>query len=183
MAVDIKKMAIGAATLSIGDWVTTGGAGSLTDVGATQEGSMLAEATEFFDVEIEQAQGIVRSVPTKRTPTIKAKLVEADLDKLQRLLHQPTTNLTGTSPNRTLLVGEAQEAYHQIQIVSKGIQGSSGVAGTRTITVWRAVVKNIGETAYAKGGLQTRDVEIAILEDLSVTTADKLYKIVDSGAS
>lgn len=183
MAVDIKNIAIGAAVLSLGDWVTAGGAGSLTDVGLTLEGSMLSIATEFFDVSGEQVIGKVRSVPTSMTVTVKAKLQEASLDNLRRAINQPSANLTGTAPNKSLLVGEPSEQYLQGTLVTKGIAGSTSVHATRTITFWRGVVKSIGEISYSKGGNQVYDVEIECLEDTSVSTADKFFKIVDTSGA
>lgn len=183
MAIDVKNIAIGGAVLSIGDWVTAAGAGSLTDVGLLKDGSELTFETENYEVESDSAQGMLAAVPIKTSVKIKAVLQEATLDNLRRVLNQVTGNLSGTAPNKTLLVGERSEQYHQLSIVSKGPKGSGLTSATRTITGWKGVVKIADAIAFKKGAEQTYGVEITLLYDPSVSTADKFLKIVDTGGA
>lgn len=176
MAAATTNIIVGAATVSVGDWVTAAGAGSLTDVGYTKGNVTLAESHELYDVEPDQVAGVVKQVPTKSTIQIKVPMLESVLEKYRIATRQPAANLTGTPPDLTLRRGGAAEQYHQLQIATVG----HGTTGVRTLTAWRASVAAVEEIAYAKGGEQMVNVTFNLLYDDSVSTGDKFYKIVDA---
>lgn len=184
MAVDSKKIAIGAGVLSVGAYVAAGSAGTLTDVGLTKEGTELAFKVTKAEVgNGEQVFGPQLAVPTDVEMELKAVLGEADIDKLQWIFSQPTANLTGTAPNRSLLLGEPTEDYRQVQLVTKGIKGTNGTAASRAFTGWKAFVKSVEPIKYAKAAEQLYSVTLGFCEDVTVATADKFGKLVDTGAA
>lgn len=183
MAIEVKNIAIGAGVLSIGDWVTAGGAGSLTDVGLLKDGSEITIEEENYEIESDSVQGALLSVPVKTTVKVKAVMQEATLALLRRMIQQPTGNLTGTAPNDTLLVGDRTEQYSQMTISTKGGKGAGSVAATRLFTFWKGVPKLGGAIAIKKGAEQTWEVEFSIMYDPSLATADKFFKIANSGAA
>lgn len=184
MSVDSKKIAIGAGVLSIGPYVAAGGAGTLVDVGLTKEGTELSLKITKAEVgNGEQVFGPQFAVPTDVEMELKAVMGEADIDKLAWLTSQPSGNLTGTAPNKSLLLGEPEEQYKQIQVVSKGIRGTNGTAASRTFTGWKGFVKSVEPVKFAKGSEQVYSVTFGFCEDLTVTTADKFGKIADTGAA
>lgn len=185
MTVDVNKLAVGAAVVSIGDWVAAAAAGTLTDVGLTTGPAELSDVSEDVEVEGEQVQGVVRSVPTKKTVTLKVPMAEADLDKLQRLLRQPTANLTGTAPNKTLAVDAEEEQYLQVQCVTQGIAGSGGTHATRTLTFWRCSMTGREAVPFTKGGVQQWAAVFKVHQDTSVSAggSGQFYKIADAGAA
>ena len=181
---DTLKTAMAGAALSIGDWVTAGGAGSLTDVGYLKEGSVMSFALGEHAITPDNVPTPVRLVPTTKEVGLKAMLQEVDLDKLAYLLNQPSANLTGIAPNKSLLGGALEEQYKQVTLVTKGIAGATALAATRTITLWRCRVKIDGDVTFsAKSGEQLFSATIMALWDDSVATADKVFKVVDSGGA
>jgi hypothetical protein len=183
LATNTNQIAIGVATVSIGAYFTAGGAGSLTDVGHTKGPTTLSIAYEDYELVTEQSFGPLRNIPISAKVNVKAMMNEATLDNMRVAARQATAQLSGSAPNKTLLVGNINEQYHQIQIVTKGPAGAAGVASTRTITIWRGIVRNVEEISYGKQPEQTFTVTIACMFDDSVATGDKFLKIVDSGGS
>lgn len=179
MATTDGNVLIGAATVSIGAWVSAGGAGSLTDVGHTKDPSTIGVAHENYEQPSESQMGPVKIVPTKMGITVKIPILECTPDLLAIAMRQATANVTGTAPNKTVLIGDPVEQYHQIMLVSKG--PGSTTQGTRTITIWKAQVTNVGEWAHGKAVPQAPDITLTLLKDNTVTTNGKYFKIVDSG--
>ncbi len=182
MAVSLNNIAIGGSTLSLGAYVPAGGAGSLTDVGALKDGSELSIAKEIYEVKSSSVEGVLRAIPVDTSFELKAILQEASLDNLRKVLGQPSANLTGTAPNKTLLVGNAAEEYFQGTVSTGGISGGTTPA-TRLLTMWKLYVKGLEAIAFKKGQEQTYGVTFGMVADQSVTTADKFYKVVDSGGA
>lgn len=184
MGVDPKKIAIGAGVLSVGPYVAAGAAGTLVDAGLTKEAtSLLYKVAKYEYGNGEQVFSAQGAAPTDVEMELKAVMAEADLEKLQWLLSQPAANLTGTAPNKSLLLGEPVEMYHQVQLVTKGVKGTNGTAASRTFTGWRGYIKNVEEIKFAKGSEQLFSVTIGFFEDLTVSTGDKFGKLADTGAA
>lgn len=182
---DVSKTLVGAiGTLSIGPWVAAGGAGTLVDMGFTVEGQDVTDQIEHFDLEIDQAQGIVRSIPIKKSVSLKVALAEADLAKLQTILGQPAGNMSGTAPAVSLEVGSEAERYFQVQFTSPGPPSAGGAKVTRTWTMWRCSLKR-DAMPLKKNGITKVGVTITVLEDLSITGGNKgtFYKITEALAS
>jgi hypothetical protein len=181
LATNTGNIAIGVATVSVGAYVTAGGAGSLTDVGHTKGPTTLTVTGNDYAVATEQSFGTIRKVPISATVKVKVMMDEATLDNLRTAFRQASSQLTGSAPNKTLLVGNITEQYHQVQIVTKGTGGTT--QATRTITIWRAITETVAEIAFGKGNEQTFEVTFDCLYDDSVATGDKFLKVVDSGGA
>ena len=181
MATNTGNIAIGQATVSVGAYVAAGGAGSLTDVGHTKGPTTLNVTGNDYSIATEQSFGTIRKVPISASVKVKVMMDEATLDNLRVAFRQASAQLTGTAPNKTLLVGNITEQYHQVQIVTKG--AGSTTPATRTITIWRAIVESVEEIAYGKSAEQTFAVTFDCLYDDSVATGDKFLKVVDSGGA
>ena len=173
---DVDKVLFGAGVFSIGDWVTAGGAGSLTDVGHTAGPIEMQIAREDVEVDSEQVIGSMRRVPTGIKYTIKVPMKEGDLENMRIALGEPAGSLTGVAPDETLVVGSPIEQYHQATIVTKGI----GTTGVRTITLWKLYPESIDPIPHAKGAPQMVSVTFHALHDESLATGDKVFKAVDA---
>jgi len=167
----------GRAVVSVGPYVTAGGAGTLVDVGHTKAPTTLAVERENFDAVSEQAPTPVESVPSLTTYKVKVPVEEATIDNYLIATGEPVANKSGTPPNLTLRVGgPTGKKYHQIQLVTAGL----GTGLIRTITIWKAVLMSVSEVPFAKGGEQLLEMTFNCLYDDTVATADKVMKIVDS---
>lgn len=179
MATNTNYIVVGAAVPSIGAYVAAGGAGSLTDVGHLKNPTTLQAAFEDYPVTSERAQGALKKVPQSSSYKLKLSMTESLLANLQKALRQPSANLTNGDAaieEGTLLVGNAAEQYHQIQLVGVG----PGATAVRTVTLWRCIVESVAEMAFAKGAEIMYEVTFDVLHDDSVATADKFFKIVDA---
>ena len=176
MATDTTQVHIGAAVVSIGDWVTAGGAGSLTDVGHMKTPASLTSAFEDYEVKSERAFGTLKREPLAGKLTLALDLQETTAEHMRIAFRQPSANKTGTSPDFTLRIGDFAEQYHQITAVVTG----PGTAGVRTFTFWRGFVEGVGAIPFAKGEEQHLPLTFDILYDDSVTSLDKFAKCVDS---
>ncbi len=164
MAVSTANILVGAATVSIGDYVTAGGAGTLTDVGHTNGPVTLAPTFSDFEVKSERAFGTLKRIPLDATYKLKIPLMEATLEHMRIVNRQAAAQLTGTPPNEILALSDPQEQYQQISIVGPGL----GTTSLRTITLWRCIVAELGEIQFAKGEKVVFDVTFDVLYDDSV---------------
>lgn len=178
MAVNVNQILVGAhASLSVGAYSSTKGATTLTEVGATAGGVTIDPKTELYMVEIDQKLGKVAAIPKGREPEIKVKLLEATIENLRVALALPSTAVTGTAPNQTLNYDlSAGEQYYQIQLVGKGL----GTNKTRTITIWRAFIKDVAPIKFAKDDVQGLDITLGICEDLASSTQPDSIRLVES---
>ena len=176
MATDTTQIHAGAVVVSVGAWVTAGGAGSLTDVGHMKGPVTLTPAREDYDIKSERAFGILKKIPQDMSLKLAMDLQETTIEHFRIAFGQPAANKTGTTPDFSLLIGEPAEQYHQIAVVGTG-PGSTGV---RTMTFWRAFVESVGAVPFAKGEEMHLPITFDCLYDDSVTTLDKFGKIVDT---
>ena len=179
---DIKRIEIGAATISISSYVTAGGAGTFTDVGYTEGPCTLEHAGSDYKLKPEQVLGAIASIPTEFGVKIKFAMKESAAANLQWALRQGAP--TGVVPNTTFLVGDPTETYQQVKIVTKGGKlTATGAAAAQTITVWRGSVEVSDPIAISKEKEKIVGVTIDCLYDESVATADKYYKQVNAGGT
>lgn len=183
MANDQKNVAIGGAVVSIAAWAANAAATGHVDVGILKEPPEETPSIENYVPEFESLEGGVVSFPQKTGFEVKLVLAEATPDLKQIALQQPTANLSGTAPNKTLLRGLREEQYKSIKVVTKGGTGATGVRATQTITYHRCAVSKVEPLTYAKGKEQLIGVTFMVLQDTSVSTADVFSKEVHSGGS
>lgn len=176
MAQDVTKIMVGAGVLSLGDYVTAGGAGSLSDAGFTLDDFQLTSNQENFDVEVEQTTGTVLTSKVKTEFTLKCTFAQAEAELLRVLLAQPSGNKSGTGANLTLRVGNAATQYHQATLVVPG----PGTTGVRTLTFWKLQILTSDPIPFGKKVVQKYGATFRLLYDSTVSTADKFFKQVDA---
>jgi hypothetical protein len=182
LATNTGNIAIGKAQVLIGAYVTAGGVqGTMVDVGHTKGPTTLNVTGNDYSVATEQSFGTIRKVPLSASVKLKVLVDEATADNARIAFRQASAQLSGTAPNKTLLVGNITEQYHQIQVITQGT--GSTTQATRTFTFYRAIVESIAEVQFAKGQEQTFEITFDILYDDSVATGDKFFKWVDSGGA
>src|SRR6476619_4485060 len=101
MATASTKIQVGAATVSIGAYVTAAGAGTLTDVGHTKSPVTLVPNVQTFDVKSERAFGTIKKVPTDMELKLKVPYLETTAEALRVAMRQPSGNVTGSGNNLT----------------------------------------------------------------------------------
>jgi len=95
MATDTTNIEAGAAVVSVGAWVTAGGAGSLTDVGHMKGPVTLTPSREDYDIKSERAFGVLKKIPQDSIVKIKIN-GRVDHHLLEKL---SATNLRRLVPN------------------------------------------------------------------------------------
>lgn len=172
MAVDNTYVLVGAGTVEIGAYVTAGGTQTtMVDIGHTKSPVTITGAVESFKVTTERAFAAIKEVMTGMECTIKVPAMEVRGDILRYAFNQPSTNLSGTSPDATLLIGTPSEQYFQVRITGPG------KSDPMVCTFWRCSVKIDGEWPMAKGDSAVVPLTLTALFDSSVSTADKIGKI------
>jgi hypothetical protein len=173
MAGDATKILIGAATVSIGPWVTAGGSGTLVDVGFTSGPVELTTKTTFYDAKAEQMETPAANAITEQSFQIKVPCIQGELEKLRMATQQPTANLAA----KTLTIARPSLQYYQVQFVGKGPE----TGGTRTVTAYRCLVKDASPVSFGKGVEQKYELTLEAYQDPSiVTTANTVMKVVDA---
>lgn len=171
------KVLVGAPTsFSIATYITAKATSlTYTDVGYTTGGVTIDPKTELHMVNVDQTLGTVAALPKSRDLEIKVKFGEANLENIQFALAQATGNLSGTT---TLIYNASDpEIYYQLRIVGKGL----GATGVRTITVWRAYVKDMGAWAFKKDAAQEEDMTYGVCEETTGSTTSGTYmRIVET---
>lgn len=166
---DRANVLVGApATFKFANYVTARAvASTYTDVGLTQDGVTIDPKIELHEVVVDQFLGKIAAIPKARDLEIKAKFAETSIENMRAALAQPAANITGTGALR--YDASAGEQYYQIQIIGKGLQA----LGLRTITVWRAFVKDVGSWMFKKDANQAFDMTFGVCEETTGSTATK----------
>lgn len=168
---------VGAATsITIAAWIADKAASGYVDIGYTKAPTSITPAFENYDTEVEQEDSFIKTRPTKTNYTIKIPFAEATLVNLRKLLGQAAGNLTGTGSDLTLLVTKRAEQYWSLILVGPG----PGTNGVRTTSMWKCQVLSMGDWTYSKAGEQIFEATLRILFDTSVTTVDKMFRVVDT---
>ena len=178
MAKSILNTLIGApTTISVGPYITAKGAATLVEVGHTRGGISIKQNTEHREIESDDALAPQRAVPIKRGYEVKWTMLEMTIANLLFALGQLPANSSGTPPNLTLEVNDNDgEILHQLEIIGAGL----GTLGIRTITGWRAVVKDISEIVWQKGEERAYEVTLMLLHEETGTGNDNILKVVET---
>jgi len=179
MAVTLNNVKVKAGVVSMGDYVTAKGAGTLIDMGLTEGGFHIGPKRSYYDVDGDQYLGILDSVKTKDELEVKFVMKESDAQKLILAMSQPDANKTGTTPDFTVNVDpQAPRRLHQLKFSSAG--GGVGTTLLREMTFWRAVIKAVDAIGYKKDGAQLYALTVAILQEITGSGTDNFYRQVDS---
>lgn len=173
MADTVSNIIVGAATISVGAYVASGGAGSLTDVGAIVGGATIDPKRAYKEIKSDHHLGTLALVKTGDDYELKFAMEESTLGNLLLALDQPSANLSGG----TLRIDpNASAVEKQVQVVTRG----TGATNVRTVTAWKCVFTDVGAIPFKKDGEQMYQVTVRFLQDLTVATADKVAKVVDT---
>ena len=182
-----QNIVLGRADVSIGAWVTNGGAGSLTALGHTSGPVSLETTWDNFRVESEQQLGALAAEPTKVTHKLKFSMLESLLENWRIALRQLAAQKTGTTPNFILALADPSVQYWQIQLVGKPIRSALSALGpnpgSRTITAWRAALESTDAIQLTKDSPQILVCTFDLMYDESIaapTTAGNYLKVVDT---
>jgi len=115
---------------------------------------------ENFDIESEQATGIIKTVPVKDGHTIKIPALESRADLLQIALCQ-TGSPSGTTPDFTVQISDRVERYYSIKIVAPG----SGTTKVRTFTFWKCQITGMDEYQFGKKTVQKVSMTFRVMRD------------------
>lgn len=179
MAVDITKVKCRAGVVSVGDYVTAKGAGTLVDVGLTKGGVTIGYKPTYHAIEGDQHLGELAGIPTKREIDVKFAMSQTEAEKFRLAMEQPAGNVTGTLPNQTFLAdANSTEQYHQVSLSIAG--GGVGTTGLRLITFWRCVFTACDPIGYKKDNEQMYAVTMRVYQELTGTGNDTFFKQVDT---
>lgn len=145
------------------------------DFGFTQEGVSIDPKTELHMVVVDQSLGNVAAVPKARDLEIKVKLAEATMTNIHYALAQASGSISGTSA--VFFDDNAAEIYFQLQVIGKGLAASA----LRTMTAWRAYVKELGSLMFKKDANQSLDLTFGICaETTGSTTGGNFMRFIDT---
>jgi len=186
MALEDHNVVIGAPVVSVSPWVTNAGAGTFRDLGHLSEAPTVKWDTENYDQESESVLGVIKTKPIKQGGEITIGMLEATADNLALLTRQPSTQLSGTTPNRVLAISDSQAIDLQMKFVGPGPEGTAGVPSVRTELYWKCQVVSSEPIPHAKAGAQVYKVVLRIMRDSSVaspSTNGSFGKQSDTGGS
>jgi hypothetical protein len=149
-----------------------------SDIGYTMGGVTVDPKIELYNVEVDQALGILAAIPKKRDLEVKMRFAEVHLDNINLLWNSPTAVLTTTANTGTMaLMASSGEQYYQMRLTGKGTRG----AGTRVCTFWKAVPKDLGTLLFKKDDVQGPQVTFQICEETTGANTTATYgTIVDT---
>ena len=150
-----------------------------TDIGYTMGGVTVDPKVELYNVEVDQALGVLAAIPKKRDLEIKMRFAEVNAENLLFALGLPTASITTNgSTNSTLsLTASAGETYYQLRLTGKGTRG----AGVRTCIFWKTITKDLGTLMFKKDDTQGPEVTFQVCEDTTGTNTTATYgTIVDT---
>lgn len=167
MATSAANVRIGAAVVYIDTYVSSGTAVTTpTDVGHHKVPVEIATNVETLKVEGERSTYPIQITATKGSASIKVVMQEITNTNL-------ATFLQGTISGTGVNIGDAAVTYKQIKIVQVPASGS-----THTWTFWRCSVSGKEPLKIGKGEEQALSVTFEALYDDTVSTTDKLGKLV-----
>jgi hypothetical protein len=176
MATSNNSVLVGAATVTIGGWVSAAATTSMTDFGHTKAPVTIGAEFENFEAMSERSFGPVKIKPIGQKFTVQVPAMEVTAANMAVAYRQATGNLSGSAPNQTLLVDDATERYHQIIVTGP----SPGTNGVGTYTFHKCHITSIAPNPIAKGDTQVLDMTFTVLKDDSVTAANKYFKYIET---
>lgn len=171
-----ENIIIGPATILAGDYGCEDT--ELTDLGATKDGVTIQPSRTFYDVEADQAIGIIKSQETKRTMTIKTTLLEATLENLGLAwgYGKDALKTEETGGTKTLYLGAVDKIpYQRLQFIGPGPKGQE-----RTFDVHKVRSVGAGEYTFRKDAESGIPVEFEVIVDPTQPQGQEFGKIVDA---
>jgi hypothetical protein len=167
----------GAASVSLATYISAKVVSlTYTDLGYTAGGVTIDPKIELYNVEVDQALGILAGIPKKREMEVKMRFAEVHAENLSLIWNSPTAVLTtnGATNSTLSLMASAGEQSYQLKIVGKGTRG----AFIRTATFWKAIPKDIGTLLFKKDDMQGPEVTFMICEDTSGSNTTATFGMI-----
>lgn len=135
------------------------------DVGFTSEGVTESVERDYFDVEVEQIKGAIKSEMTSERKTISTVLTEVSLQRLNQVWDQEGSKTLGGT---FLRIGTEDGAVeHTLTIVAPAPPGTGFTY--MNIHIFKAISMEAGEVVYQRG------------ENTKIPISFKCLKDVDNG--
>lgn len=170
MAVTFSNIITGEGTISIG-----ANAGTLYDIGATQDGAEIAWEPDMVDIEIDQFGDAARVIVSKIKVSVKTKLAEATLENLAYSWNLQTvgaeSEISYGGSAKTLRMG-IQSVYpveRAMKIVGLAPGTSGTVTKTRTYNCNRVVQYSSSSHMLKRAENVAYPVDFRILPDPAAT--------------
>jgi len=149
-------------------------------VGYTSGGVTISLATDRTDKEVDQSFAAVGIIKVRESFTLKTNLAEATLDNLRLIWEQVASIVTtpagiGVPPKRKLKWGQAPSIIeHTLEFIGKSPEGYS-----RSFSVFKAVIFEVGDLPHQKDAITTIPVTFRILPDVSLPAGQEYGEIID----
>lgn len=177
MADTIGNILVGAATIQVGTYAASGAAGgSMTDIGAIIGGATFDRKAAYHDIISDHHLGILDKIKTSDAFDLKFTMEESQLSNMAIAFDQIAANVSGTGP--ITFRHNPNDARQLKQIILT----TTGPAATpaRVFTFWKCVFIECGPIPFKKDGEQLMAVTVAVMQDLTVATGDKDWKVIDT---
>ena len=132
------------------------------NLGFLDEGIKMTFSRDYFDVEVEQVKGVIRSDMISESLEISTTLSETDFEKLRIAWDQEGSTLLGGS---FLNIGtEGGGLEHTLQIVT--LAPASAGQTYRNITIYKAVQMDSGDQTFQRKESTKIPVKFKCLKDV-----------------
>jgi hypothetical protein len=173
----------GAGDLYIGTYAAAGAdSAALRHMGPTSGGIAIEYKRDMHPVECDQFLGAVAAFPTKEACTIKVTLQDMTLANFYKALNMSVNTLTAgdrTDNSGSMGLGE-ETAQLYFQVVWKGKAPAQSSATSRIWQLYKCFTVTAGEVKNEKTKEAGVQVTLQALTDPTVTTANKVGKIIDA---
>ena len=173
----------GAGDFYIGTYAAAGAdSAALVHMGPTQGGMASEYKRDVHPVEVDQFLGAVAAFPTKEEFTLKVTLMDMTIANFYKALNLSLNTLVGggrTDNSGSTGLGE-ETAQLYFQAVWKGKPPAQSSATSRIWQMYKCVTMSVSEAKMEKTKETGIQVTIRALTDPTVTTANKVAKIIDA---
>lgn len=173
----------GAGDSFIGTYAAAGAdSSSLRHMGPTLGGVAIEYKRDMHPVECDQFLGAVAAFPTKEECTIKFTLLDMTIANFYKALNMSVNTLTlGDRTDNSGSTGLGEETAQQyFQFVWKGKAPAQSSATARIWQFYKVVTLSAAEVKMEKGKETGVAVTLRALTDPTVTTANKVGKVIDA---
>ncbi|MDI6872149.1 MAG: Ig-like domain-containing protein [Bacillota bacterium] len=166
------QILVGAATLKVGPYGCAEAV--MRDVGATEGGLEATFATEFLQIEVDQATAPVKRSKLSEKLTLKTSLAEATLQNLAMAMGYPDSAISGGVFS---FGGDTSIPEFQVIFYGEGPDGTE-----RKVTLYKCTVTGNTSMAYKKGEKVLIPVEFEALADTTKPEKQRFGKVEDVAA-
>lgn len=173
----------GAGDSYIGTYAAAGAdSPALRHMGPTLGGVSIEYKRDMHPIDVDQFLGAVAAIPIKEECTIKFTLLDMTIANFYRALNMSVNQLTlGDRTDNSGSAGLGEEnAQLYVQFVWKGKAPAQSSATSRIWQFYKCVTLSVSEVKMEKAKEAGLQVTLRALTDPTVTTANKVGKIIDA---